>query len=84
LATGVISFGGLSVGLLGALGGLAIGGLALGGAAVGGVSVGGSAVGYYACGAASTGMYVVSATERSPDAGALFRRLGLSGICDAR
>jgi hypothetical protein len=83
LATGLVSFGGLSLGLLSAFGGLAIGGLALGGAAVGGVAVGGSAAGYYACGAASTGMHVVSATERSPDAGTLFRGLGLAGICDA-
>lgn len=83
LAAGLVSFGGLSVGLLSAIGGLAIGGLSFGGAAVGGVAVGGTSVGYYACGAASTGMYVVSATERSPAAGALFRRFGLSNICDA-
>lgn len=83
LAAGIVSFGGLSVGLLGAIGGLAFGGLALGGAAVGGVAVGGSAVGYYSCGAASAGAYVVSATEHSPDAGALFRQLGLGNICDA-
>ena len=83
LAAGIVSFGGLSVGLLGAIGGLAIGGISLGGAAVGGVAVGGSSVGYYACGAASTGIHVVSAIERSPDAAALFRRVGLSKICDA-
>jgi len=82
LAAGIVSFGGLSVGLLGAIGGLAIGGLSLGGAAVGGIAVGGSSLGYYACGAASSGTYVVSATERSPDAGTLVRQLGLAGICD--
>jgi hypothetical protein len=82
LAAGIVSFGGLSVGLLSAIGGLAIGGLALGGAAIGGVSVGGSAVGYYSCGAAAAGAYVSSTTEHSADAGALFRRLGLAGICD--
>jgi hypothetical protein len=83
LAAGLVSFGGLSVGLLSAVGGLAIGGLSLGGAAVGGIAVGGSSLGYYACGAASSGAYVVSAAERSPNAGALFRRLGLTTICDA-
>jgi len=84
LATGIVSFGGLSVGLLSAFGGLAIGGLAIGGAAVGGVAVGGSAAGYYACGAVSAGLHVVSTTEHAPDAAALFRRLGLTGICDAQ
>ena len=83
LAAGIVSFGGLSVGLLSAIGGLAIGGVALGGAAIGGVSVGGTAVGYYSCGAAAAGAYVASATEHSPDAGALFRQLGLGEICDA-
>ena len=82
LAAGIVSFGGLSVGLLGAIGGLAIGGLALGGAAVGGVAVGGSALGYYSCGAAAAGAYVASATERSPEAGTIFRQLGLGDICD--
>jgi hypothetical protein len=84
LATGIVSFGGLSVGLVSAFGGLAIGGLALGGAAVGGVAVGGSSAGYYACGAAAAGVHVVSATERSPAAGAFFRQLGLTDICDPR
>lgn len=82
LAAGIVSFGGLSVGLLGAIGGLAIGGLAIGGAAVGGVSMGGSAVGYYSCGAAAAGVHVASSTQHSPDAAALFRQLGLPGICD--
>ena len=82
LATGLFSFGGLSVGLLSAFGGLAIGGLALGGAAVGGVAVGGSAAGYYACGAASAGAYAVSSVQRAPEAGAVFRQLGLGSICD--
>lgn len=82
LAAGIVSFGGLSVGLLGAIGGLAIGGLALGGASVGGVAVGGSSVGYYSCGAAAAGAHVASAAEHSPDAGALFRQLGLGNICD--
>jgi len=83
LAAGLVSFGGLSVGLLSAFGGLAIGAFALGGASVGGVAIGGSAAGYYACGAASTGKHVVSATERSTFAGALFRQFGLTDICDA-
>ena len=82
LAAGIVSFGGLSVGLLGAIGGLAIGGLAVGGASVGGVAVGGSAAGYYSCGAAAAGAYIVSTTEHSPEAGALFRQLGLTAICD--
>ena len=83
LATGIVSIGGLSLGLLSAIGGLAIGSLALGGTAFGGVSVGGSATGYYACGAAPTGMHVVSLLERSATASALFRRLGLPGVCTA-
>jgi hypothetical protein len=82
LAAGIVSFGGLSVGLLSAIGGLAIGGLAVGGAALGGVAVGGSAAGYYACGAASTGRHVVSTSERSSDASALFQLVGLTHICD--
>jgi hypothetical protein len=81
LATGLVSLGGLSVGLLSAFGGLAIGGLALGGAAVGGIAIGGSAAGYYACGAASTGVHVVSTTDHSTDAAALFAQLGFDNIC---
>jgi hypothetical protein len=84
LATGFVSIGGLSLGLLSALGGLAIGGLSLGGAALGGVAVGGSAAGYYACGPISAGIHAVSPTRRSPEAGAIFRQLGLRGICDAQ
>ena len=83
LATGLISIGGLSLGLLSALGGLAIGGLALGGAAVGGVAMGGTAAGYYACGPVSTGAQAVSTTPRAPEADALFRQLGLTGVCGA-
>jgi hypothetical protein len=82
LAAGLVSFGGLSVGLLSAVGGVAVGGVAFGGAAVGGIAVGGSAVGYYACGAAATGMHNVSTSERSEDAGAVFRRFGLASSCD--
>ena len=84
LATGVVSVGGLSVGLLSAFGGLAIGTFALGGAAVGGVAVGGSSAGYYACGAATAGVYAVSATHYAPEAGRVFRQLGLAGVCDPR
>ena len=84
LAAGLFSFGGLSVGLFGAFGGLAIGGLAIGGASVGAVAVGGGAAGYYACGAASAGMYAISTTYSAPEAVALFRQIGLGGVCDAR
>ena len=83
LATGLVSIGGLSLGLLSALGGLAIGGLSLGGAALGGVAIGGTAAGYYACGPVTAGMYVISTAHRAPEAGVMFRQLGLGSICDA-
>jgi len=71
LALGIVSFGGLALGGL-VLGGLAVGGIALGGCAVGIVAVGGLAVGYYACGGGAWGKYVLSATQRSPEALDLF------------
>jgi hypothetical protein len=83
LATGLVSIGGLSLGLLSALGGLAIGGLSLGGAAFGGVAIGGTATGYYTCGPVSAGIYAITTTQRAPEAGAIFHRLGLGDICDA-
>ena len=87
VASGVLAIGGYARGIV-AIGGLAagivsFGGLAVGGAAVGGVAVGGSAAGYYSCGAAAAGAYVASATEHAPEAGALFRQLGLGNICNA-
>ena len=74
--------GGVSVGALIAVGGLAIGGVAFGGAAVGGVALGGGAVGYYACGGGAAGEHVVSPLRRDPEAIALFREYGLAQFCD--
>ena len=55
LACGLITFGGASIGLLLAVGGLALGtGLSVGGFAVGSLAVGGAAVGFfYAVGGAA-------------------------------
>jgi hypothetical protein len=71
----------LSVGLLSAIGGLAIGGLALGGGAIGGVAVGGGAFGHYACGGGAAGTHVVSAIRRDPEAVEFFREHAFPGLC---
>ena len=76
--------GGLSVGVLGAIGGPAIGGLALGGAAIGGVALGGGAVGYYACGGGAAGLHVVAAGRRDEQAEEFFREYGLAPFCGSR
>ena len=72
------------MGLLGAIGGLAIRSLALGGAAVGGIAIGGGAAGYYACGGGAVGKHVVGPTHRDPEAEEFFRRHGLAGLCRSR
>lgn len=82
LAAGLVSIGGLSLGLVVALGGFAIGGLAIGGAAIGGAAAGGGAAGYYACGATAAGVHATSAEQRDPAAEAFFRQYGLAGLCD--
>ncbi|MGO8751978.1 MAG: hypothetical protein ACLQNE_39050 [Thermoguttaceae bacterium] len=78
VALGIVALGGCSVGIFLALGGLAVAGVAVGGLAVGVVAVGGAALGvvaigggaagYYACGGGAVGKFVISATERSPEA----------------
>jgi hypothetical protein len=84
LSFGLVSLGGCAIGLLAALGGMAIGGIAIGGGAAGLIAVGGGAAGYYACGGGAIGTFVISATERSPEAVELFRPfarwLGLDGL----
>lgn len=65
LAVGLVAIGGVALGLLGVLGGLAIGlGVAGGGLAVGSVAVGGMAVGFeYAIGGTAFGPAVISGTR---------------------
>ena len=60
--------GGVSIGVLLGIGGLATGLLALGGVAVGVIAVGGVALGYYACGGAALGKYIVSGLQQDPEA----------------
>lgn len=60
LALGGVSLGGASVGLLGAIGGWAIGGLAAGGGSVGGLAVGGGAAGIVAKGGGAAGLYAAA------------------------
>ena len=71
---GGIAFGGCALGLLLAMGGLAIGGVAFGGGAVGFVAVGGGAAGYYACGGGAVGEHVLTAMEQDPEAVRFFQQ----------
>ena len=61
LSCGLVTFGGLSCGLLAAVGGLAVGlGLSVGGLAVGSIAIGGAAVGFvYAIGGAAFGPAII-------------------------
>jgi hypothetical protein len=70
IAVGLVTVGGLSLGLLLALGGLAVGfGLSIGGVAVGAVAAGGLAIGYmYAIGGAAFAPAVVSPNRCDPAA----------------
>jgi hypothetical protein len=75
MAMGVCSFGGVSIGLLGALGGLAIStGIAVGGCAVGTIAIGGGAVGILAQGGGAFGMYTRSGRGVSLESAAVFNR----------
>jgi hypothetical protein len=78
-----VSFGGLSVGVLAAAGGLAIGSIAIGGGALGGIAIGGGAVGYYACGGGAAGEHAVSATRNDPEVRTALAQYGLDGFCPA-
>ena len=61
LAVGIVTLGGVSFGLLGALGGVALGfGVSMGGVAIGSVAVGGLAIGFkYALGGGAFGPSVI-------------------------
>jgi hypothetical protein len=67
VALGLVTIGGASLGLLGALGGAAIGlGLSIGGVAVGSVAVGGAAIGFaHAVGGAAFGPSIIDGTRCS-------------------
>lgn len=76
LALGVFTLGGLSVGMAGALGGLALGlGVSFGGLAVGSIAVGGVAIGFmHAIGAVAVGPSIISSVRCDPDARAFVER----------
>jgi len=75
-AAGMFTFGGCSLGLLVALGGLALGfGLAWGGGAIGSIALGGLAIGGYAQGGLALGIHVVSEQNRDPTAVRFFTSL---------
>ena len=65
LACGLVTLGGASIGILGAIGGAALGlGLSVGGLAVGSIAIGGAAIGFvYAIGGAAIGPAVINATH---------------------
>jgi hypothetical protein len=73
---GLITIGGVTLGMLGAIGGLALGlGLSLGGVAVGSVAVGGLAVGFvYAIGGAAIGPAIINGVRCDADARAFAQR----------
>ena len=78
LALGMFTLGGLSVGIAGALGGLALGvGVSFGGLAIGSVAVGGVAVGFmHAIGGVAVGPSIISGTRCDEAARAFFERWG--------
>jgi len=75
LACGLFTLGGLSIGLLFALGGMALGtGLSVGGLSIGSIALGGLAVGFsYAIGATAVGPAVVSVQHCDPAAAEFLR-----------
>jgi len=85
LACGLLGLGGVSVGLLCAVGGLALGiGLSLGGLAVGSVAIGGAAIGFlYAIGGGAFGPAVIDGRHCDEAARAFFGRWlsGLPPVC---
>jgi hypothetical protein len=82
LAVGLVSLGGASLGLLGALGGAAVGlGVSVGGFAAGAVALGGAAIGYvYAFGGLAVGPAVLDAQRCDPAALDFLRRWLGSGM----
>jgi hypothetical protein len=76
VACGLVTVGGLSLGLLFALGGLAVGvGLSVGGVAIGSVAIGGAAIGFaYAMGGAAFGPAVIDGRRCDPAMAELVRQ----------
>lgn len=76
VACGLVTIGGLSVGLLFALGGVALGlGVSIGGLAVGSVAIGGVAIGFsYAVGGAAFGPAVIDGMRCDQDAADFLQR----------
>jgi hypothetical protein len=76
LACGLVTLGGASIGLLGAVGGAALGvGLSIGGLAIGSIAIGGAAIGFvYAIGGAAFGPAVINAMHCDEAALAFARR----------
>jgi hypothetical protein len=82
VACGLVSVGGLSLGLLFALGGAALGlGFSLGGLAVGSVAFGGAAIGLtYAIGGGAFGPAVIDGVRCDPEAAEFVGRWLGSGL----
>lgn len=82
LACGLVTLGGVSFGLLFALGGAAVGvGVSVGGFALGSVAVGGAAVGFvYAIGGAAFGPAIIDGQRCDPAALEFVRRWLGSGL----
>ena len=74
VALGGLCFGGLAIGLLLAIGGMALGTVALGGMAIGLVAIGGAALGYYSLGAGAFGIHTLSVNNHDPEAIEFFKR----------
>src|SRR5260370_5633301 len=69
---GVSALGGLGIGLLLGIGGMAIGGVAYGGGALGFIALGGGAVGYYAFGGGVWAVHGLGGNAQDPEARAFF------------
>lgn len=76
VAFGLVTLGGVSIGILGALGGVALGGgFSMGGLAVGSIAVGGAAIGFvHALGGAAFGPSVISGMRCDDTALDFFRQ----------
>ncbi|MHC5139567.1 MAG: hypothetical protein ACYSOF_06730 [Planctomycetota bacterium] len=75
-ALGLLSFGGVGLGLLAAFGGVAIsGGFASGGLAIGFVAIGGCAIGYYAIGGGAFGVHALGGNAQDSGLKAFFESL---------
>jgi hypothetical protein len=63
-----MTFGGLSLAILLAVGGLSVGGISFGGLALGVISLGGGAMGLYAFGGAAFGLHALGGNVSDPEA----------------